>query len=63
MANPRWHVAAANLVVVLADNMAPELPIHRRIFFTGGIIGPAPPINLLQMDRLKWLRGIQLFPM
>jgi hypothetical protein len=46
-ANSRRHVAAANLVVVLAAAMTPGLPIHRSTFFVGGDIGPALPTNLL----------------
>ncbi len=38
------HNASTNLVV-LANIMAPGLPIHRSIFFMGCIIGPALPIN------------------
>ncbi len=50
------HDASTNLVV-LANIMAPGLPIHRRTFFAGGNINPAPPTNLLQMDRLKQWSG------
>jgi hypothetical protein len=38
---------------MLADVMAPELPIHRSIFSAGGNIGPVLQTNLLQMDGLK----------
>jgi hypothetical protein len=38
------HDASTNLVV-LADVMAPGLPIHRSTFFVGGVIGPVLPIN------------------
>jgi hypothetical protein len=37
----------ANLVVVLANAMAPGLPIHRSNFFASGNIGLALPTNLL----------------
>jgi hypothetical protein len=48
MANYRWHVAATNLVAVLAAAMAHGLPIHRRtVFFAGGDIVPELPTNLL----------------
>ncbi len=46
-ANPRRHVAAADLVFVLVATMAPEPPIHRSTFFAGGDIRPALPTNLL----------------
>jgi hypothetical protein len=46
------HDASTNLVV-LADVMAPGLPIHRSTFFAGGDIGPAHLTNLLRMDGLK----------
>ncbi len=46
-ANPRWHVAAANLVFVLVATMSPKPPIHRSTFFAGGDIGPVLPTNLL----------------
>jgi hypothetical protein len=52
-ANPKRHVAAADLVFVLVAAMAPEPPIHRSTFFAGGDIGPALPTNLLYMDGLK----------
>jgi hypothetical protein len=40
------HDASTNFVV-LANVMAPGLPIHRSTFFVGGVIGPEPPTNLL----------------
>jgi hypothetical protein len=49
-------------LVVLANVMAPGLPIHRSTFFVGGDIGLAPPTNLLQKDGLKWGGGILLLP-
>jgi hypothetical protein len=55
MANSRWYADVPDLVVMLADVMVPGLPIHRCTFFAGGVIRPAPPTNLLQMDRLVFL--------
>ncbi len=46
-ANPRRHVAAADLVFVLVAAMAPEPPIHISTFFVVGNIGPELPTNLL----------------
>ncbi len=46
-ANSRWHVAAADLIAVLAAAMAPRLPIHKSTFFMGGDISPVLPTNLL----------------
>ncbi len=47
MANSGWYADAPDLVIVLVAAMAPEPPIHRSTFFTGGDIGPALPTNLL----------------
>ncbi len=47
MADSGQYADAPDLVIVLADVMVPGLPIHRRTFFVGGIISPAPPTNLL----------------
>jgi hypothetical protein len=47
MANSGRYANAPNLVIVLADTMAPGLPIHRCTFFVGSIISPTPPTNLL----------------
>jgi hypothetical protein len=53
------HDSSTNLVV-LANVMAPELPIHWSTFFVGGNIGPAHLTNLLQKDGLKQWRGNSL---
>ncbi len=50
------HNASTDLVV-LANIMAPGLPIHRSTFFAGGDIGPVHLTNLLQIDGLKRWRG------
>ncbi len=55
-ANSGRHANATNLIAMLAVAMAPGLPIHRSTFFAGSDIGPALPINILRMDRLKrWM--------
>ncbi len=50
------HDASTNLIV-LANVMAPELPIHRSTYFAGGNIGPAHLTNLLRIYGLKRWRG------
>jgi hypothetical protein len=50
------HNASTDLVV-LANVMAPGLPIHKSTFFACGDIGPMHLTNLLQMDGLKQWRG------